>query len=108
MIKMTNLMGIGGPVVAHRSALSDLPGQTRPLAICLVPEKDTNVSTEIGFATFTLVQLNGKNSDEQSADINGQTQPAMVTVASGGQVQIAVPGCSVTGNVLIGNDIPLS
>ena len=43
--------------------LSGLPGQTKPLAICLVTGKDTNVATEIGFATFTLVQLMGRNSD---------------------------------------------
>ena len=82
--------------------LSDLPGQTRPLAICLVTGKDTNVATEIGFATFTLVQLNGEEFQLTINGLNGQTQPAIVTVASGATSPITVPGLG-TGNVLIGN-----
>ena len=82
--------------------LSDLPGQTRPLAICLVTGKDTNVATEIGFATFTLVQLNGEEFRLTINGLNGQTQPAIVTVASGATSPITVPGLG-TGNVLIGN-----
>jgi hypothetical protein len=82
--------------------LSDLPGQTKPLAICLISGQDTNIATEIGLGTFTLVQLNGDEYQLTINNLNGQTQPAIVTVALGATSPITVPGLG-TGNVLIGN-----
>ena len=84
--------------------LSGLPGQTKPLAICLVTGKDTNVATEIGFATFTLVQLAGGEFRLTINGLNGQyqNQPAIVTLASGATSPITVPGLG-RGNVLIGD-----
>ena len=82
--------------------LSDLPGQTKPLAICLISGQDTNIATEIGLGTFTLVQLNGDEYQLTINNLNGQSQPAIVTVALGATSPITVPGLG-TGNVLIGN-----
>ena len=82
--------------------LSDLPGQIKPLAICLISRQDTNIATEIGLGTFTLVQLNGDEYQLTINNLNGQTQPAIVTVALGATSPITVPGLG-TGNVLIGN-----
>ena len=86
--------------------LSGLPGQTKPVAICLVNGVDTNVATEIGFATFTLVQLNNGEFRLSINGLNGQTQPAIVTVTAGVSSPIIVPG-SGTGNVLIGDGYSL-
>jgi len=82
--------------------LSDLPGQTKPLAICLFSGQDTNIATEIGLGTFTLVQLNGDEYQLTINNLNGQTQPAIVTVALGATSPITIPGLG-TGNVLIGS-----
>ena len=82
--------------------LSDLPGQTKPLAICLISGQDTNIATEIGLGTFTLVQLNGDEYQLTINNLNGQSQPAIVTVALGATSPITVTGLG-TGNVLIGN-----
>src|SRR6185312_8889988 len=80
--------------------LSDLPGQTKPLAICLISGQDTNIATEIGLGTFTLVPLNGDEYQLTITNLNGQTQPAIVTVALGATSPITIPGLG-TGNVLI-------
>ena len=82
--------------------LSDLPGQIKPLAICLISGQDTNIATEIGLGTFTLVPLNGDEYQLTITNLNGQTQPAIVTVALGATSPITIPGLG-TGNVLIGS-----
>jgi hypothetical protein len=81
--------------------LSDLPGQTQPLELCLVIGLDTNVSTEIGNATLTLSQSSGGEFKLIINGLNGQTQPAIITTKSGVRTPIIVPGLG-TGNVLIG------
>ena len=81
--------------------LSDLPGQTQPLELCLVIGLDTNVSTEIGNATLTLSQSSGGEFKLTINGLNGQTQPAIITTKSGVRTPIIVPGLG-TGNVLIG------
>ena len=103
MIKKTNNGGGSNDSSCIPVTLSGLPGQTKPLAICLVAGKDTNVATEIGFATFTLVQYNGEEFRLTINGLNSQTQPAIVTVASGATSPITVPGLG-TGNVLLGSD----
>jgi hypothetical protein len=82
--------------------LSGLPGQTRPIAICLVPGKAADVATEFGYASFTLDQQNGGTFKLTIDRLNGQTQTAIVTVELGMSTPIMVPGLG-TGNVLIGN-----
>ncbi len=82
--------------------LSGLPSQTRPIAICLIPGKAADVATEFGYASFTLDQLNGGTFKLTIDRLNGQTQPAIVTVQLGMSTSIIVPGLG-TGNVLIGN-----
>ena len=82
--------------------LSGLPGQNQPIAICLVTGKATNVATQIGYASFTLVNLNNGEFKLTVNGLNGQTQPAIVTVSFGVTSPIIVPGLG-TGNVLIGD-----
>lgn len=81
--------------------LSDLPGQTQPLELCLIIGVDTNVATEIGNATFTLSQSSGGEFKLTINGLNGQTQPAIVSTKSGMRTPIIVPGLG-TGNVLVG------
>jgi hypothetical protein len=83
------------------ATLSDLPGQTQPLELCLVIGVDTNVATEIGNATFTLSQSSGGEFKLTINGLNGQTQPAIITTKSGMRTPIIIPGLG-TGNVLIG------
>ena len=82
--------------------LSGLPGQTHPLAICLVVGVETKVPTEIGIGTFTLSQSNGGEFKLTINGLNGQKQPAIVTLPLGVTTPIIVPGLG-SGTVLIGD-----